>query len=747
MLFAALSFAINTAATAQECTPYQLQIQSYPFEGGPETIILSIQDPNGFWLVEGLSVDVSTGNFYWQETFCLWTGCYTVYMTPDVPVSPENLSINVLSNGQEVPFDLNYGDATVFAEICVEDAVTDCPEAIEYIASEGCTGIFEIASFVEGENVVWQFNDGSEPETGGHFITHEFPGAGVYVVNAFYASNDCPNGVELTGTVVIEGCGPMEDCTLELESYTMDGMWYEFQAVGMPEDATYQWYYNDLLVEGATGSTFEGGGDFNPYWWVCVEAVSANCPDGQEACFYNMGGSGCPDSLAVTQMENPCAFLFSFENDGAPAVEIQWYVDGGLIETTSGLAFDYAFDAGVHTVQAMYQSLSCTEAWYDAVVEVPESCGSSDACQIQLEHFSPECNQFVVEAFNYPENATLWWTLDGEPFDNGTNIVELSINDMECHVIAVGFETPDCPQWVMAEVQLCPEECGGSCDVEIIADELADGIYLFTAIDNATGLPLEGEPMWMFGGGMPGSPIGNPVTWTWGEGAPDLASVCVYCSDVPEDVACMDFQPAAMGCEEVSLVLTADMVEQVGMALEFYVTAELMGYDLNPLMIVDALTLLDGAAGDTLTFCLPPACFELIMQPPNVPIDNFEGVLLEALNGNGEAIASLDLLATTWGAFAFGLAEGCLNAVAEVPGVSLQAFPNPVSTGSFTLQGLGDEPLDITVRDAAGRVVFQSNNHPVSAPIRVEGWPSGPYILQASGNDFVNAVVRLIVMQ
>ncbi len=745
-----LLWAVLPSAFSQQCTPQILQIET-PVENGPTAVSLSLQDPNGFWEVEGLEISLGPNQTYWQETFCLWPGCYTAFLVGNVPLNETNFGVNVAGFGSEVS--VVYGDATVLVEICMDDeVVTDCPEEIGYAVAEGCTGVFEIGSFVAGESVAWSFGDGSEPIVGGHFITHEFPGAGLYEVTAVFTSDNCPEGVELVTAIEVSDCGPMPDCELALVSSTMDGMWYFFEALGMPEDATYQWYYNDQPVEGATESTFEGGGDFNPYWWVCVEAVSANCPNGSEACFFNMGQDGCPEELAFEPIgDSGCAYLFSLQTDGAPAVQSTWFVDGLQVETNGGTAFDWAFESdGWHEVVVNYVSLGCPNGVVlTAEVEV-EGCATEEPeCGLQMEWGMPECNDFLIEAFDYPEGATLWWTLDGEPFDNGTHIVSLVIDDNECHEVVVGYETPDCPMWVSQSVQICPESCGPSCDLTIASESLADGIYLFTAVDNFTGEPVDGDLWWTFG--VNGSAVGNPVTWTWGQDAPAVSEVCVWCSDVPEDLACTTFQPTEMGCEDIQLVLTAELAATAAIALEFYITADLMGYDLNPFYIYEALNLLDGVSGDTLTFCAPPACFELIMQPPNLPLEGVEELVLEAINGDLEAIAGVDLLTSAWDAFAFGLAEDCLSsapALGASPASPLAVFPNPAQdVVRFTTAS--DAPLraDVVVRDVQGQILHVHPAHPLSAPLSTADWPAGTYFLQVSGEDFATAVVRLIVMR
>lgn len=745
VLPAVMSSLMAISAMGQNCINTTVQIASIFESDGPSWVSLSIQGPDGFWVVEGLEIQFDAEGENWQETFCLWPGCFAAYLTGDVPLNPENFSVTFENNGEPVPFELSFGDATVFVDICI--AENDCPDAIDYMNVEGCEGAFEIGSFVEGESVLWDFGDGSEPVEGGHFITHTFPESGVYVVEALYTSSLCPDGVNLTGTVVVEVCE--SNCELDIEAFTMDGMWYEFQAIGMPEDASYQWYVNNQPIEGATGPIFEMGFDFNPFWWVCVEASSENCPNMAEACYWGMGVEGCPEMLDVLEAQNPCAMLFVFETDGAPGMTIDWYVDGQWVETSSGPGFDWNFGSnGEFSVEAHYQSFTCGSAWYEVVVDI-EGCAEEPDCELALETGLIECNSYFFEAYAFPENAMLWWTLDGEPWDNGTNFTTLVLEDNACHEVGVGYETPECPQWVYTDVLVCPEDCGGDCDLSIAAETLEPGIYLFTAVDNVTGEPLEGDLWWTFGNG---DEVGNPVVWTWGENPPEITNICVYCSDVPEDVVCMDFQPAAMGCEEVQIILSSDWASQMALVLELSITAELFGFDLNPFVIEGALDLLEGVAGDTLTFCAPPACFELLLDAPNVPIEGLETLVIEALTGDAEAIASLDLLASDWGTFAFGLAKGCLNEVQSSQrgwGLEWSLYPNPSRGGWVQVDAPAKlpDPVDVQIFDALGRPKGSSVRCDLQTPLETAHLAPGTYFLQVRGEDFTGVVLRLIVMR
>jgi PKD domain len=74
----------------------------------------------------------------------------------------------------------------------------DCPDQIYATPAATCnTWNFEIGSFVQGANVVWNFDDGTGQIVGGQFMPHTFNTPGTYQVCAYFASPLCTEGVQL----------------------------------------------------------------------------------------------------------------------------------------------------------------------------------------------------------------------------------------------------------------------------------------------------------------------------------------------------------------------------------------------------------------------------------------------------------------------------------------------------------------------------------------------------------------------
>ena len=287
---------------------------------------------------------------------CLPVGCYFIAIE-GASVNPNAIEVQLMQSDYIMILSgwvQDGNEGAWITEFCVETPMEFyCPEAIDYAAGEGCQWSFEIGSFQQGESVDWNFGDGGESVVGGHFMEHVFSNAGTYEVTAFFTSFDCPMGVYLTTTIVVEGCGE-EECVLEMDVSSADGMWYLFEIPEQPEGAIIEWYIDGQVVPPTSenGLTFEAGFDFNPYWSVCVEVFTDACPGGMEACYTNLESSDCPDpEMMEVEYLGGCYALFWLYDENI--WEIGWSVNGVLIEWTTGMFFDYTFpNDGVYSVTA-----------------------------------------------------------------------------------------------------------------------------------------------------------------------------------------------------------------------------------------------------------------------------------------------------------------------------------------------------------------------------------------------------------
>jgi hypothetical protein len=123
----------------------------------------AISNAEGAVVWEGIWWEVTSEG--WSEELCLAPGCYSMAIEGD-QVSPETVGLELFQSDFVQILELSPADEEGVWDVwfCVEQAQEfNCPEAIGYAEGEGCTWAFEIGSFQEGEEVMWDFGDGSEP--------------------------------------------------------------------------------------------------------------------------------------------------------------------------------------------------------------------------------------------------------------------------------------------------------------------------------------------------------------------------------------------------------------------------------------------------------------------------------------------------------------------------------------------------------------------------------------------------------
>lgn len=634
---AAVWLFLSLTAWAQECVPFEFWVVNQADEGNVIAMNFAISNADGAVETEGVWEVTSAGL---TAEFCLAPGCYSIALSGD-EVSSETVGLELFQADFVQILELTpaaeegYWDAT----FCIEQGWQyNCPDAIGYAEGEGCTWAFEIGSFQEGEEVMWNFGDGSEPIWGGHFIEYEFETAGTYEVNAFFTSYDCPMGVELQTVVEVSGCGEAE-CVLEMEVSTQDGMFYTFSIPDELANNEIQWYIDGQPIEGANSTSFEAGFDFNPNWSVCVDVYTEACPDGMEACYSNLEGS----------------------------------------------------------------------------------------CTLELVWNEVECNQFALEAVGQPEGATLVWTLDGEFYDYLTPEIVFTFEEEGCHVFGVGYETPDCPEGVFAEVEIC-SDCPPmeECELDVDYVELSEGIYLFS-VYTPNGELFDGELNWWTNGGYVGSE--NPFAWTWDLDEPMTMDMCFdYSSwqDCPSGEMCIQVESQGMACEEVQLVLDGSWTAEVDWAFELGLEAFIDGWEIAGWSFEETWSA-DGELSDTLTICVPPACFDAFWgwEAANVDV---ESLLISVLIAGMDPVALFDWF-DPFNDAGFGLLPDCMETVEtdEIARELLNVWPNPASH-SFQWKVPSDATGgEWTVYAADGRLVHSERTTAPAGTWNVATWPCGLY--------------------
>lgn len=872
---------------------------SYLEAGGPEVVWAELTNADGGVILGQMAIELNGESNTWQETFCLYPGCYEWAIQAEVPLDPENFEVTWSAFGSNQGVDVVFGDATVWYSFCVlPDAMEDCPESIDYAAVEGCVGTFEIGSFVEGESVVWDFGDGTEAMEGGHFAQHEFLANGVYPVTAWYTSSSCPDGVWLEAIVEVVGCST-EGCSIEVEVSPLECGLFVAHAYGVPEGATVEWVINGVaenpgvetvfdlpmpeegvLCYEATATVLGGGCEAIAFTEFCVEPCGgggSDCPEsieyaamdgclgtfeitsfveGESVIWYfddgteTLGGhfiqhefpssgwygvtawytsSLCPEGVQLVDTVEvvgcgECVFesnanyldcgIYQLNASGLPeGVVPAWYIDGEFVGSGMQILVDgLAPTEGVvcHAVTSYAQTETCwagssfelcTEPcgvecaieiaassedgmWWTFVATGPEEgealdwfidgnfietnetgqfqagfdfnpywevcvsyasgpCeGQSEACYNNMEGdgcpngLSVEALEgcaFMVSIGNGEPNAMASWIVDGNYLESTELDLTLEFPDGGAHTVVAYYVSSTCPgetYTATLDASACSET---DCAVEVVVEELSEGVYLFTALA-ADGSIYTGPTAWWLGGA---TMEGNPVAYTWLDELPDLVEVCASFSPwegCPESSElCTVMEPVAPGCEEVSFTISVDIADQVEGALPWWLVAEIAGVELGGVEMEGIWSWnLEGTLEFTL--CLPPACFDLMLDwsswlfnPELADLWSIE-VLISELGtweyaGVGEEEALL----------AFGMLEGCLptgptnSGAVNTDAQPLNAFPNP-SSDQVNWSWSGANSPEFQIFNGFGKLMWVGK----SSRIDASSWPQGVYFIQGT---------------
>ena len=338
-----------------------------------------------------------------------------------------------------------------------------------------------------------------------------------------------------------------------------------------------------------------------------------------------------------------------------------------------------------------------------------------------------ECNQFALEAVGQPEGATLVWTLDGEFYDYLTPEIVFTFEEEGCHVFGVGYETPDCPEGVFAEVEIC-SDCPPmeECELNVDYVELSEGIYLFS-VYTPNGELFDGELNWWTNGGFVGSE--NPFAWTWDLDEPMTMDICFDWSswqDCPSGEMCIQVESQGMACEEVQLVLDGSWTAEVNWAFELGLEAFIDGWEIAGWSFEETWSAA-GELSDTLTICVPPACFDAFWgwEAANVDV---ESLLISVLIAGMDPVALFDWF-DPFNDAGFGLLPDCMETVEtdEIARELLNVWPNPASH-SFQWKVPSDETGgEWTVYAADGRLVHSERTTAQAGTWNVATWPCGLY--------------------
>ena len=181
-----------------------------------------------------------------------------------------------------------------------------------------------------------------------------------------------------------------------------------------------------------------------------------------------------------------------------------------------------------------------------------------------------------------------------------------------------------------------------------------------------------------------------------------------------------------MACEEVQLVLDGSWTAEVDWAFELGLEAFIDGWEIAGWSFEETWSA-DGEISDTLTICVPPACFDVFWGWDAANVD-VEALLISVLIAGMEPVALFDWF-EPFNDSGFGLLPDCMEAVVtpEIRREVLTVWPNPTSHAlhwKVPVDAMGGE---WTVYAADGRLVHRERTAAQTGTWNVTDWSCGLY--------------------
>ncbi len=765
--------------TNEECSTVFLTVNTI----GPEVTGL---DGQTFTITNSNSevVGVYTADYNaaeaWTWNTCLSPGCYTVQVLGDCcmnygPNPDTYYEIEMAGQNVEMSPFIQFSEEVGYFDFSVN---SDCLEPVDcemelWAGNPSCDmGQFEVGSFLEGAEYIWDFGDGTSAE-GGHFIEHLYEESGIYKVCVTYSTLECNYTISQCTTVEIE-CG--SDCPSEI--YVGEGEecgTIVFEASNFVEGEEVTWIFGDGTEEFG-GHFIEHHYENSGIYTVLVEYSSDLCPDGVllttvvnvEDC----NGEDCPTQLYASDTDDCGSWVFETSNF-SEGEQVIWSFGDGDTEIGGHFADHHYDEPGVYTITAQYTSNACPNVTtLYTIIEV-------SACETDCEEISFAFDSFV-DSFGPEQIEYHLYDAFGELYLSGSasyNSENQYHDDMAClpdgcyeMVIESGINLENVEFYTMPFLNGAPlpifdvyyGETGMSYEFGINSDcnpactEFSFTVYsntemngpnyqVFTILD-------ENETMVGFAEFETEGPSAQTYSFCLPDGCYTILNdgdCCVlygqnFAYTGSNNVSFGQYDPLGevsgympfslngacewdTSCEPVQLTVSGNFVGEV--VVQWVLESD--DYELTGLLPLEAL--LNGEF--VIDWCLPQECFSVTFQSDG-PLP-MEALLLELYAQQlQEELGAFEMqFGVDFIQFDFGYSESCVVAVNEAENKSFSIYPNP-SNGVFTIEL--DELIQtqiVQVYDLAGRLVHSTQLNHTSTQLDLSSLSAGLYQLTLIGED------------
>ncbi|MFT5246526.1 MAG: hypothetical protein ACI9RU_002770 [Litorivivens sp.] len=341
-----------------------------------------------------------------------------------------------------------------------------CPEDTFMDESEDCGCYsFEIGSFAEGENVTWDFGDGTILFNEGHFIEHCYSQNGSFTVIAEYSSQNCGGETYTLGAAEVECAAACNETSVEFESDTEAGgptslNWVIYDSMdNIIEEGECSFSNEQMLCDAvpcledgcynleitSVGIEIEGNEEFSLTLGDPVTYVGDtdfNEIDGNYQSSFNFGiNTDCNPCSISGDYDQIDTDSYLFEVEVPEGFAVSWYINDDFI--ADGTALDYTFTPGEYTICAFHESIDCPLWWcVDIVVSENGTC-PEDSGYVVLD----DCGCFGFEIGSFVEGeSVVWITSTGEVIEDAGHYQEICFEENGNFTVTALYSSPTCTE-------------------------------------------------------------------------------------------------------------------------------------------------------------------------------------------------------------------------------------------------------------------------------------------------------------